>query len=355
MSLRPRIRSRSLRGPSFTRTGARTWAALFLPLFVVATTAQASPHQLYRTISTTSPRPMAMGGAFISVRDDLAALNWNPASFSLFDKEVTHQLTIYFNPIVTSTLLYEDHRDIGDVIAGLGTIVKAVTYSHHWAELGLLLWEEPFHDTKMPSDGRLFRADRILEHNSHSLGARIRLAPSVSLGAAGNLYQIQDDKGHSSLAGGVNYGVLLKPTRGLEIGLAYFDYPSFITELRQDMEGLQDESVNGGISFHPDESTIMALDLRNTTEGDKIGWDKFRFGLEHTFLHRLALRLGYFQSHQGQNDVYSFGMGWRQKKQAGESLLLAWFKGCSANYALLVEEGKQSHYHWHLFSLLLAI
>ncbi|MFC1682828.1 hypothetical protein ACFL0G_01290 [Candidatus Zixiibacteriota bacterium] len=39
-----------------------------------------SPIQFYRTVSTTSPRPMGMGGAFVSVRDDIAALHWNPVA-----------------------------------------------------------------------------------------------------------------------------------------------------------------------------------------------------------------------------------------------------------------------------------
>jgi len=309
----------------------------------------------YRTINTVSPRPLAMGGAFLSVRSRLSALSWNPAAFILSNRELTHRLRIHINPIITTALLYDEHGDVGDIIAALGTAVKAITYSHKWAEIGLLLWEEPLTDPLNLPGGRFYRSDRILEHHWHTLGLRIRLAPTVSLGCSGNLYKIQDRDGHSTLAGGVNYGVLLQPVRRMEVGLAYFDFPSGLENLRLDLEGLYDESVNGSIALHPDASTIVALGLRDAARGDKIGWDKFRFGFERTFRDLVALRFGYFQSRQGQNDVYSFGLALRRRGRgrAGPSFL--GLKDLEAGYALLMEEGQDIQGRWHLLSLLFAI
>jgi len=309
----------------------------------------------YRTISTTSPRPLAMGGAFISVRDDLSALSWNPAAFILSDKELTHQFRVYFNPIIATVLLYDDHRDVGDIIAALGAAVKAITYSHRWAEIGLLLWEEPLFDPLSSPNGRFLQSKRILEHHRQSLGLRIRLAPTVSLGCTANLYKIQNRDGHSTLAGGSNYGVLLRPVRRLEVGLTYFDFPSGLEDLRLDFEGLRDESVNAGVSLHPDDHTIVAVGLRDAAEGDKIGWDKFRFGVERTFMNLASLRFGYFQSRRGQNDVYSFGLALkRQGKRAADFSPLG-FETVEAHYALLLEEGRDGRSLWHLLSLLFAI
>ncbi len=322
-------------------------------------TAPASPpaatQNHYRTISTTSPRPLAMGGAFISVRDDLSALSWNPAAFIISDKELTHQFRITFNPIIATALLYDDHRDVGDIIAALGAAIKAITYSHRWAEVGLLLWEEPLFDPRSSPNGRFLQSKRILEHNRHSLGLRIRLAPTVSLGCTANLYKIQDREGHSTLAGGGNYGVLLRPARHLEVGLAYFDFPSGLEDLRLDFEGLQDESVNAGVSLHPDDHTIVAVGLRDAAEGDKIGWDKFRFGVERTFMNLAALRFGYFQSRRGQNDVYSFGLALKHRGKRAASFPPLGFKAIEAQYALLLEEGQEGKSRWHLLSLLFTI
>jgi hypothetical protein len=324
-------------------------------ILMLTSSPEATTQNHYRTISTTSPRPLAMGGAFISVRDDLDALSWNPASFILSDKELTHRFRIYFNPIITTILLYDDHRDMGDILAALGAAVKALTYSHRWAEIGLLLWEEPLLDPLSSPNGRFFRSDRILEHHRHTLGLRIRLAPSVSLGCTGNLYKIQDHEGHSTLAGGANYGVLLRPVRRMEVGLAYFDFPSSLSDRRIDLEGIADESVNGSVSLHPDGCTIIAMGLRDAAEGDKIGWDKFRFGFERTFWNIMALQVGYFQSRQGRNDVYSFGFTLSGGGRKHWQLLPFRVRNYQASYALLREQGVDITIHWHLLSLLFAI
>jgi len=330
-------------------------ALTVLSVLLTTVSASAASRNHYRTINTVSPRPLAMGGAFISVRGHLGALSWNPAAFVLSDKELTHRIRIHLNPIITSALLYDEHRDVGDILAALGTAVRAITYSHRWAEIGLLLWEEPLLDPLNAPNGRFFRSDRILEHHWHTLGLRIRLAPTVSLGCSGNLYKIQDRDGHSTLAGGANYGVLLRPVSRMEVGLAYFDFPSGLEDLRLDLEGLRDESINGSVSLHPDASTIVAVDLRDAAEGDKIGWDKFRFGIERTFRDLVALRFGYFQSRQGQNDVYSFGLALQRRDSGNSGLSPLGLKNISASYTLLMEEGTDARMRWHLLSLLLAI
>ena len=330
-------------------------ALIFLSALITAASLHAAPCNRYRTVNTVSPRPLAMGGAFISVRGHLGALNWNPAAFILSDEELTHRLRIYINPIITTVLLYDEHRDVGDILAALGTAVKAITYSHRWAELGLLLWEEPLSDPLASTNGRFFRSDRILEHHWHTLGLRIRLAPTVSLGCSGNLYKIQDRDGYSTLAGGANYGVLLRPVRRMEVGLAYFDFPAGLEDLRLDLEGLRDESVNGSVSLHPDASTIVALGLRDAAEGDKIGWDKFRFGFERTFRDMVAVRFGYFQSRRGQNDVFSFGLAIKHRGGGRTGLSFLGLKDLEASYALLLEEGQVVQERWHLLSLLFTI
>ena len=330
-------------------------ALIVLCVLLMTVSSPAAAQNRYRTINTVNPRPLAMGGAFISVRGHLSALNWNPAAFILSDRELTHRFQIHINPIITTTLLYDKHRDVGDIIAALGTAVKAITYSHRWAEIGLLLWEQPLYDPLTEPNGRFLRSDRILEHHWHTLGLRIRLAPTVSLGFSGNLYKIQSPDGHSTLAGGANYGVLLKPVRRMEIGLAYFDFPAGLENLRLDIEGLRDESINGSVALHPDACTVVALGLRDAAEGDKIGWDKFRFGIERVFQNMVALRFGYFQSRQGQNDVYSFGLALKRRGKGVKGISLPGLKDLEASYALLMEQGQIVQDRWHLLSLLFAI
>jgi hypothetical protein len=336
----------------FVRAPQILWGALILTLFTASLASGTSRTLVYRTVSTVNPRPMAMGGAFISVKDDLAALIWNPAAFTLYETEVTRRLTAHFNPIISLALLHKDHRNVTDVLAALGASLKAITFSHRWAEIGLLLWEEPLYNPAAPRNGPYFNADHTLKHTVHTLGLRVRLATTVSLGSSGNLYRIRNEGEKTVLAGAVNYGVLLKPTRGLWVGLSYFNFPSSLADLRWEMEGLSDESVNGSISFQPDHRTILVMDLRDASGEERIGWSRFRFGCERTFWERLALRLGYFQAGRQEHNVYSVGLGLK-----GPSWGATPYDRCSylANYALLVEDGAGKQRLWHLLSILFCI
>jgi hypothetical protein len=117
------------------------------------------------------------------------------------------------------------------------------------------------------------------------------------------------------------------------------------------MEGLRDESVNAGISFYPDGSTIVAMDLRNASGENKIGWNRFRFGFERTFWECLSLRLGYFQAGLKEKDVYSFGLGLFGGDIGDLGTPHCHLSGCLANYTLLVEEGDEDRRFWHLLYL----
>jgi len=237
----------------------------------------------------------------------------------------------------------------------LASTVRAVTFSHRWAEMGLLFWEEPLYNPAAPVSGPFFDAEHILKHHVHTFGLRVRLAPTVSLGSTGNLYRIRDRRGKSVLASGANYGVLLKPTNGLVVGLAYFDFPGALSDLRWETEGLRDESVNGGISLHPDGKTIVAMDMRDAGGEEKIGWNRFRFGFERTFWERLALRFGYFQTGDQEHDVYSFGLGLFGNGWLGRGTPRYDHSSYLANYSLLVKEGEHEQHLWHLLSVQFCI
>ncbi|MFQ5770327.1 MAG: hypothetical protein ACE5HX_07310, partial [bacterium] len=51
------------------------------------------------TLSNVKARPLAMGGAFTSIEDDLAAINFNPAAYLLNKKNDSRPVTIFLNPV----------------------------------------------------------------------------------------------------------------------------------------------------------------------------------------------------------------------------------------------------------------
>ena len=53
----------------------------------------------FANLYNVKSRPLAMGGAFISIEDDLEAVFFNPATFNLYKNKKNHRITFFFNPI----------------------------------------------------------------------------------------------------------------------------------------------------------------------------------------------------------------------------------------------------------------
>ena len=68
---------------------------LILSVNIICVSAQ---NNRFVTLSHVKARPLAMGGAFTAVEGDLAAINFNPAAFSLFEVKKPKRFTFFFEP-----------------------------------------------------------------------------------------------------------------------------------------------------------------------------------------------------------------------------------------------------------------
>jgi len=324
--------------------------------FVAAPEAVGQEHR-FASLSTTQARPVAMAGAFTAVEDHLAAINFNPAAYSLYKSHKSHRVTFFLNPVspvigmLERDALYAGNGSkTDDILSTLGLLVKSVSFSFHPLEIGLLLGEESLDRVEAFSDSKAFGVSGYRQNHSHTLVGRLRLAKQVSLGGTVSLlYGSKEAAPHERHGDiGFSYGILLRPEDGLKIGVAFFNLPDSLSQTKLDLERLVDESVNIGVSYQVLDGTLVSMDMRNLGEERGTAVREIHFGLEQVFFSHLAVRTGFFRK-SGQN-VLSWGVGLFD----GNSLFGFDNKFTQhnffLNYAFVLEDTPQKQYE-HLLSL----
>ncbi len=318
----------------------------------------------HRFLSTgfSRARALAMGGAYHSVVDDFSSGIYNPGAFKLNATADERKFRLFFNPAGSAVLFndYADHdRDYardGELTAAEGLyaasmIFKGIVLEHQFFDLGVNFGEEIIaSDSLGINDKRFFSAEGQSLGSFNSAFMNVKIASSVSLGITGTMYRIRDD-GETSYYGGYTFGVLMNPNPKLHVGLAYNSIPDEVEGTRFQLESLEGETVTGGVSYYPDENSVISVDVRNLNKEDKNASREIHVGLERCFFDRVALRAGYFRKKQTRHDVYSFGIGilpgWKR---------ISKFVNSSRNdilsYTFILEENGQ-RLQWHVFSLLL--
>lgn len=312
----------------------------------------------YFIFNNVKPRPLAMGGAFVALEDDIAAINYNPASFSLYAATKSKRLTFFLNPISpfvggieNGDLFNGSGSTLDDLFSSISLLVKSISLSLESFEFGLLLGEEslslPEEFARGPFDINGFR-----QNHSHSFVGRIKLADRVSLGGTATLLYGSKTANPAERTSdvGISYGILLKPETGLKIGVAFFNLPDSLKDARVPMERIVDESVNIGISyqlFHG--MTKFALDIRNLGEETQTAVREFHFGLEQVLMSQMAVRAGYFQK-DSEDRVFSWGVGLLDGNTLFDPENSFTHRNFLFNYAFIYENSRLGNNQWHLLS-----
>ena len=259
------------------------------------------------TLSTVKARPLAMGGAFLSVEDDLAALDFNPAGFSMNALNRKAQVSVFFNPLGPMMLLENRERvSVWDV--SLGWIVRGIAFSVGGLHFGALLGEEVIADDDRLMRSCLWDGTGYSGQRNMGLGVSLSLASRVSLGIAGDLF-VREEGGRRKYELGYRYGIIVKTRNNLDVGLCFIDFPKEYRGDRMALERLADETLNIGVSYAPWEVLTLALDVRNVSDEGKGAVREPHVGFEVTPWHHLALRGGYYRDWKEKSDTYSAGLG----------------------------------------------
>jgi len=315
------------------------------------------------SVSTVSPRPMAMGGAFMAVDDELAAMAWNPAGFMPPQCGSGADFRIHLNilgaPAIareTGLLAGEESEPFASLPAieklsvALGAIAKGVTFRTGGVAVGVLLLEEHLDPDGLADAQGLADASDLLSAYYTTFAFAFQLAPSVVIGGSEIIFSGWDVSGKRKNGTGRAYGALLRPNGKVTVGLTYLDLPGDFDHYRLAVEGLGARTMNAGLAYRPLDELLLTFDLRDLSEKHAETSLEPRVGLEWNLWGKGAVRAGAFREDGGETNVLSLGIGSipmvacprSGRTPGGDSFVL--------NYTILLKERGAPR---HLLSVLL--
>lgn len=274
------------------------------------------------SVSTVSPRPMAMGGAFIAVEDGVASMPWNPAGLRVPLCGTGARIRVHVNALGAASIARETglltgvETDPYARLAGLerlfiaiGSVAKAATYRRGSLCVGALLLEEELDPEVLARSRGLADAGDLLDGYYSSLAVSFSLAPTVSIGASHTVYAGLDEAGDRVFGTGRAYGALLRPNELVTVGLTYFDVSPSFERVRQSLEGFGPRTMNAGVAYRPVPSLLVTLDLRDLSEKRQDTALEPRAGLEWNVAGGVSVRAGAFREQDDGPAVLTLGVG----------------------------------------------
>ncbi len=336
-------------------------------LFLVMLTAfsASADSTRYFTMGTARARALAMAGAYYSVEDDFSAGFYNPGAFKIHATKNERRIKLFFNPVASLTAFkdysdydYDYSRDgeltFEEALVSLSMAIKGLTFTTTYLDFGIGLGEEIIGGSaaSMKTAGELLSFEGMNSGAFHSAFVNMKIAPAVSIGLAGTLYSHGFDDSND-LDSGYTFGVQLAPNPKLNVGIVYTEIPEDFENARMGLESVESNSAISGLTYHPDEKTILSFDLRSVNKEDNDTSRQIHMGFERTFYERISFRAGYYREKATDHNIYSAGIGllprWEKIKK---------FSGTTRNdilsYAFILEENSYSR-RWHVLSLLLRM
>ncbi len=304
------------------------------------------------TLSTVRARSLSVGGAFVSIQDDLASLDFNPAGFSIAPISERTQVSLFLNPL-GSLLIIKNQGNYSDWITPVGWIVRGGGISFGKLNVGFLWGEETLNNEKSLARSDILDASFYEWQTNASFGFSLALAPRVSIGMAGELFFRNIEK--KEVKFGYRYGIILHPRSNMSFGLCYFDLPNEYANDRMVLERIADETLNIGISYSPWKPLTLMLDVRNVSDEGKGITREPHMGIEIIPFNHIALRGGYFRDRENNENTYSFGMGilnWNSILPGERSFFHPTF---GLNAAMVWQQNDQLTGRWFLLSCIIRI
>jgi hypothetical protein len=263
-----------------------------------------------------------MGGAFMAVDDEIAAMAWNPAGLSPPACRGGTRFRVHVNILGAPSIVRETGLLTGvetepfaslpaveKLTVALGGVFKAVTVRRGAFVAGALFLEEHLDPLGLAEAKGLADAEDLLGGYYTSLVFAFRLAPTVSIGACETVLSGWDDVGERVTGSGRAYGAMLSPNDRVTVGLTYVDLPPEFGHYREVVEGLAPRTMNAGVAYRPSTNVLIAFDLRDLAENHPGTSLEPRLGIEWSAWGSVAIRAGAFREQAGESDVLSLGLG----------------------------------------------
>ena len=317
-------------------------------------------------ISFNNTKARGLGGAYLSIVDDLPSLDWNPAALGPMGKATRRRFEVFLNPISPPVAWHDlgdfdrrwerdDNLTLSEWIYALSLIYKRSHIPHGIPKYRYPQWRRTL--------GSMARREASSPQGPtfqlySQLGAlSLQLAPAVSLGVSATVYYEPGGPGEKVKGDSFAFGVLLKPSPKLNVGISFVNFSDDMGSPRLDLERIGDEAINGGISYYVDSKTIFSLDLRNLNESDKSHNPSAReihTGFERNLPLGFAIRGGYFRRRPSGHNVYSFGIGFKLKG-GNNGYLLRSSASATVGYIYVTEKRDPERHHIHVISVIIPI
>jgi len=280
---------------------------IFIPFsFLLLTTSLHAQENYYVTVSTQIARPLAMGGAFIAVRDNLPALGFNPGAFHLEKHDSDFIFKVFLNP-ASPLIIGQSSRQKNDWEFLATSIIQGFYISYGRLSAGFTVYNESCLEKNRLARKRIFDGIGLLRSGSTIAGFSLALAPGVSIGMSGELYRLRDaDKIKYEL--GYQYGVYIKMKSHLDIGLSFIHCPDIFNKQKTELQRLSNETLNVGVAYSPWTFLKFSFDVRNVSNEEQPAVREPHFGLEFSLSKELSIRGGFFKEKEGRR-YFSSGLG----------------------------------------------
>ena len=330
-----------------------------LPAFFFLTSPGTAQQTHVAALEMSRVVPISMGGAYTSVEDGVGSVGYNPATIAFWNLKRGFRFALLANP-VGSVGLYSylkseqksslDQDQWWNVARAL---LKGVVFGIPYFQGGVLLYEEPLGRYFSLSSSKPLSAKGLMENHYETAFGRINLADRVALGGTISLYSYLDgDSTRRTL--GASYGVLIKPSKKLNVGVMFYDVPDTIGAIRLPIERLPGGTVNVGISYRPFRGNVTSLDVRNLTEESKPATREIHVGMEQKLGHLVGLRAGFFLNNDTHKKYVSAGIGILSSNLFRSRAIAFDNPDFMLNYAFVAERGHEKWGdQWHMLSLLL--
>lgn len=258
------------------------------------------------TLSTIKARPLALGGAFVAMQNEWAALYYNPAGFHVSRIDPDKRFAVALNPM-GPILTFSERDDCSDGSVSAGWILNAIGVRTAMISWGVLLGEESLMNSDRLNRPRFFDAAGYQTNRNAAIGLSIALAPRVRFGMAGDMF-IREG-GFSKIKFGYRYGLIVKPRENLDVGLCYVDLSKENASDRMELERLADETLNMGAAYSPHRMITLFADVRNVSGEYKVALLEPHFGIELNLSNCYFLRSGFFRARGSEETSTSLGIG----------------------------------------------
>ncbi|MDQ7065853.1 MAG: hypothetical protein Q9P90_16590, partial [candidate division KSB1 bacterium] len=332
-------------------------------LFVFRGQTGFSQTHIFLPTNSSRVRSLGLGGAVASIEDDLGAITYNPANYTLYRENKGFRITFFFSPVTPyliakykSSFFNMPSAEENVNVAAALAFFKAVNITVNSFEFGVQTGEPRYLDLDAyRGNKRFLHLNSVYANHFGSLIWRFRLAQQVSVGSSLHLLYWETDTHRRRWALAASYGVTLQPHQRVRFGVSLHTFPNDIRHYRMNLEEIEDEAISLGVSYRFPWNMLLTFDVRNVGMGMEGPREQYFGGVEQELFGQIALRGGVQYRSEEKEFSYSAGIGLINSNvfhgDAGK------FKNSNyvINYAVIFKKINQETLFIHAFSLLLRI